>query len=160
THGHRLQENPMAKRKPGKRASDAEQLLPALRSVRRGELSGHLATDQTGVAAKIAQAFNDVVDLMDRSTKEDERISRVVGKEGRSNERASLPGASGVWAARIDAVNTLVDDLVQPIEKVAQVIGAVAKGDLSQRIPLETDGTPLKGEFLSIARTVNTMVDQ
>src|SRR5207249_2393833 len=43
---------------------------------------------------------------------------------------------------------------------VARVIGAVAKGDLSQRIPLENEGTPLKGEFLRIGKTVNTMVDQ
>src|SRR5205814_1313605 len=43
---------------------------------------------------------------------------------------------------------------------VARVIGAVAKGDLSQRISLENDGTPLKGEFLRIGKTVNKMVDQ
>src|SRR5207248_917029 len=38
--------------------------------------------------------------------------------------------------------------------------GAVAKGDLSQRIALEIDGRPLKGEFLRSGKTVNTMVDQ
>ncbi len=50
--------------------------------------------------------------------------------------------------------------MVQPTEEVARVIGAVAKGDLSPRIPLEHEGTPLKGEFLRIGTTVNTMVDQ
>src|SRR5204863_1088914 len=71
------------------------------------------------------------------------------------------PGpAVGAWAARIDSINTLIGDLVQPTEEVARVIGAVAKGDLSQRIPLESEGTPLKGEFLRISKTVNTMVDQ
>ena len=40
------------------------------------------------------------------------------------------------------------------------MIGAVAKGDLSQTMALEIDGRPLKGEFLRIGRTVNTMVDQ
>src|SRR5207302_4621536 len=29
-----------------------------------------------------------------------------------------------------------------------------------QRIPLENEGTPLKGEFLRIGKTVNAMVDQ
>src|SRR5439155_435780 len=49
---------------------------------------------------------------------------------------------------------------VQPTAEVARVIGAVAKGDLSQRMALESEGRPLEGEFLRIGRTVNTMVDQ
>ncbi len=49
---------------------------------------------------------------------------------------------------------------MKPTEEVARVIGAVATGDLTQRIPLERDGTPLKGEFLRIGTTVNAMVDQ
>src|SRR5439155_1743078 len=70
------------------------------------------------------------------------------------------PGAAGAWAGRRRGGNTQRGELVITIAKGADGIGAVAKGDLSQRVPLETDGTPLKGEFLSIGRTVNTMVDQ
>ena len=40
------------------------------------------------------------------------------------------------------------------------MIGAVAKGDLSQTMALEVDGRSLKGEFLHTARVVNTMVAQ
>ncbi len=40
------------------------------------------------------------------------------------------------------------------------MIEAVAEGDLSQHMALEIDGRPLRGEFLRIGRTVNTMVDQ
>ena len=50
--------------------------------------------------------------------------------------------------------------LVQPSTEVARVIGAVAKGDLSQTMALEVDGRSLKGEFLRTARVVNTMVEQ
>src|SRR5204863_127429 len=64
------------------------------------------------------------------------------------------------WAVRIDAVNALIADLVRPTEEVARVIGAVARGDLSQRVSLENEGAPLKGEFLRTGKTVNTMVDQ
>src|SRR5207244_2781599 len=53
-----------------------------------------------------------------------------------------------------------IGDLVQPSTEVARVIGAVAKGDLSQTMALEVDGRPLKGESLRTARVVNTMVDQ
>src|SRR5581483_10897005 len=53
-----------------------------------------------------------------------------------------------------------IADLVQPTAEAARVIGSVAKGDLSQKMPLEIDGRPLKGAFLQIAHTINTMVDQ
>jgi HAMP domain-containing protein/signal transduction histidine kinase/ActR/RegA family two-component response regulator len=43
---------------------------------------------------------------------------------------------------------------------MARVIGAVAKGDLSQTMATEIEGRPLKGEFLHTAKTVNAMVGQ
>src|SRR5207244_1609594 len=43
---------------------------------------------------------------------------------------------------------------------MARVIGAVAKGDLSQAMALDLDGRSLEGEFLRAAKTVNRMVDQ
>ena len=36
----------------------------------------------------------------------------------------------------------------------------MARGDLSQNMPLEVGGQPLEGEFLRTSRIVNTMVDQ
>src|SRR3989442_1049192 len=92
--------------------------------------------------------------------KEFDRLANVVGKEGRIKQRASLSMATGSWAACIHSINTLTADLVQPTTEVARVIGAVAKGDLSQTMALEIDGRPLTGEFLRTAKIVNTMVDQ
>src|SRR5713226_7423440 len=136
---------------------DSRQLLAALRAVKKGDFSVRLPADDTGVEAALAEAFNDVVDLLEDSTRELQRISKVVGKEGKIKQRASLAGAAGGWAVRMESVNSLIADLVRPTEEVARVIGAVAQGDLSQRIPLESEGTPLKGEFLRISKTVNTM---
>src|SRR5207248_512807 len=99
-------------------------------------------------------------ELLDTSTAEIDRISEVVGKEGKITHRASVPGASGGWAVRIDAVNGLIADLVRPTAEVSRVIGGVARGDLSQRMELELDGRPLEGEFLRLGKTVNTMVEQ
>ena len=58
------------------------------------------------------------------------------------------------------AVNSLIDDLGRPTTEIARVIVAVAEGDLSQHMANEIEGRPLRGEFLPIGRTVNTMVDQ
>src|SRR5207237_331537 len=108
----------------------------------------------------ICGVLNNVSELFEASTNELERVNRVVGKEGKITQRAVLAGVSGGWAARFDVVNGLISDLVQPTAEVARVIGAVAKGDLSQRMALESEGRPVGGEFLRIGRTGNTMVDQ
>jgi hypothetical protein len=43
---------------------------------------------------------------------------------------------------------------------MARVIGAVANGDLSQKMDMEVEGRPLESQFLRTAKTVNTLVDQ
>src|SRR2546428_4627146 len=92
--------------------------------------------------------------------KELERNGGVVGKARSVRQRASLPGAAGQWAAQVEALNTLVSDLTQPTTEVGRVIGAVAKGDLTQTMALEIEGRPLTGEFQRTAKSVNTMVEQ
>src|SRR5205814_886063 len=67
---------------------------------------------------------------------------------------------AGSWSTALESVNGLVDDLQRPTTEVARVIVAVAEGDLSQKMALNIDGQPLKGEFARIGTTVNTMVDQ
>src|SRR5205814_1805704 len=88
------------------------------------------------------------------------RVERVVGREGRMNERASLGETSGGWAESMGAINALIGDLVQPTTEVARVISAVAAGDFTQKMALQIEGQPVKGEFLRIGTTVNSMVDQ
>jgi HAMP domain-containing protein/signal transduction histidine kinase/ActR/RegA family two-component response regulator len=75
-------------------------------------------------------------------------------------ERASVGPAKGSWATSVNSVNQLIGDLVAPTNEVARVITAVAKGDLSQKMILEIEGRPVRGEFLRIGTTVNSMVDQ
>ncbi len=101
-----------------------------------------------------------IVELNQRLAAEIERLSSVVGKEGKISQRAAIGEVSGAWATEIGSINALIGNLVHPISETSRVIGAVAKGDLSQNMALEIEGRALEGEFLRTARTVNTMVDQ
>ncbi len=139
---------------------DSKQLLAALTAFKRGDFSAQLPDDWTGIAGKVADTFNDVIRLNERLTQELARIGRVVGKEGRIRQRASLGEASGSWADAMRSVNNLIGDLVHPTSEMARVIGCVAKGDLSQTIATEIEGQALEGEFLRTAKIVNTMVRQ
>ncbi len=127
---------------------------------KRGDFSARLPEDWTGVAGKIADTFNDVIRTNQRMTQELERIVRVVGKEGRITQRASLSDVSESWGDAIGCINILIEDLLRPTSEMARVIGAVAKGNLSETVATEIEGRPLKGEFLRTAKTVNAMVEQ
>jgi HAMP domain-containing protein len=139
---------------------DQRQLLAALRAVRKGDFRARLPLGLTGIAGEIAETFNDIVELNARTARELRRISTVVGRDGRIGQRASLGEVSGAWAGYVENVNLLIDDLTKPPAEVNRVLHAVARGDLSQRMSLEIDGRPLKGEFLRSSKIVNTMVDQ
>jgi len=139
---------------------DATQLLAALMAFKRGDFSARLPEDWTGVPGKIGDTFNAVIETNQRTTRELERIVHAVGKEGRISQRASIGEVSGSWADAIQCINVLIGDLVRPTSEMARVIGAVAKGDLSETMATEIEGRPLKGEFLHTAKTVNAMVGQ
>src|SRR2546427_4661354 len=139
---------------------DTQQLLAAFLAFKRGDFSARLPDDWTGVAGKIADTFNDVIAINQRMTRELERIGRVVGKEGRITQRASLGDVFHSWDEAIGSVNDLIANLVRPTSEMARVIGAVAKGDLSKTMATEVEGHGLEGEFLHTAKIVNTMVDQ
>ncbi|HVE50799.1 MAG TPA: HAMP domain-containing protein [Casimicrobiaceae bacterium] len=135
-------------------------ILGALTALKRGDATVRLPAEWGGVAGRVADAFNDVVEHNQRMADELSRLSQVVGKQGKLGKRGSLGDVSGFWRESIGNVNQLIDDLVHPTSETARVIGAVAQGDLSQKMALEVDGDPLQGQFLHTAKTVNKMVDQ
>ena len=139
---------------------DRRQLVAALRGLRRGDFGVRLPDDLPGIDAEIATLFNEVAGLSEQMTEEFERLSRVVGKEGKINQRGRVKNATGGWESAIHSVNELIEDMVQPTAEVARVIGAVAQGDLSQHMTVAIEGRSLKGEFLRIGKVVNTMVEQ
>ncbi|WP_218830563.1 response regulator [Rubrivirga marina] len=138
----------------------ARDLLAVLSAVQRGDFSVRLLVEQGGAVGRVADTLNAIIAQNEEMAAELVRVRDEVGKKGRLAERAALPGASGEWRSMVGCVNELIVDLGQPVAEVERVIGAVAKGDLSQQVDLESEGRPIRGEFLRTAKMVNTMVDQ
>jgi HAMP domain-containing protein/CheY-like chemotaxis protein/signal transduction histidine kinase len=139
---------------------DLAVLLMTLRSMRDGDFSARLPTTWTGLEGKVADTFNEIVSANQQMANELKRIGQVVGKEGRTRERARFRQASGSWGEMEGFVNTLAEDLLRPTTEVTRAIGAVAQGNLAQTVRLDVDGRPLEGEFLRSAKIVNTMIQQ
>ncbi|MDP2975986.1 MAG: GAF domain-containing protein, partial [Anaerolineales bacterium] len=139
---------------------DPKLLLSVLTAVKKGDFSARMPLDWTGIDGKIADTLNDIIALNDKTSLGIDRISKVVGKEGKLATRIPLGSVGGAWARQIESVNALISDLVWPSTEMARVIGAVAKGDMIQKMDVEVDGKPIQGEFMRTAKIVNTMVDQ
>ncbi|HVE13656.1 MAG TPA: hypothetical protein VNI01_09700, partial [Elusimicrobiota bacterium] len=102
---------------------EAGELLRVLKTVRKGSFSARMRLEGQGLPGEVAETLNDIIEMNERMALELERISRVVGKEGKLAQRASLGAVSGSWATSMDSVNSLIGDLVQPTTEVARVIG-------------------------------------
>jgi signal transduction histidine kinase/HAMP domain-containing protein/ActR/RegA family two-component response regulator len=134
---------------------DESVLLAVLSDVKAGDFSVRMPLDWTGVPGKIADRLNDVIAANQALGNELARVSRAVGKEGRLSARIAPRGSDPVWSESIESVNGLIEDLVRPTSEMQRVIGAVAGGDLSQKITGD-----VHGDVLDLKNTINAMVDQ
>src|SRR5256885_7123363 len=109
-----------ASARTGHHGFESRRLLQALLAARNGDFSARLPSHLTGVEGKIADAFNDIMVTNETMTRELDRVSRVVGKEGRIGQRASFSSCGGAWRRMEDSLNALVSDLVWPISEITR----------------------------------------
>ena len=136
-------------------ALDSELLLSVLSQVKAGDFTARMPLHLTGLEGKVADSLNDIIGANQALGDELERVSRLVGKEGKLSQRVSFKGTNEVWGGCIESVNNLIDDLVRPSNEMQRVIGAVADGDLSKKVSVD-----VQGEMLELKNTINGMVDQ
>ncbi len=79
---------------------------------------------------------------------------RIDGGQG-ARENGHYGGLAGQIAEAVNLVAAANQHVIQQIERA---VAAVARGDLTQRIPLDVDGRPLRGDFLQMATMVNTLI--
>ena len=134
---------------------DTEVLLGVLSDVKAGDFTARMPVHWTGEGGKVADWLNEIIGANQALGTELERVSRVVGKEGKLSQRVSFKGTDQVWGSCIESVNSLIEDLVRPSNEMQRVIGAVADGDLSKKVSAD-----VQGEMLELKNTINGMVDQ
>ena len=83
------------------------------------------------------------------------RVVREMGTEGKLGGQAGVEGLSGTWKDLVDDVNLLAGNLTDQVRNIALVSTAIANGDLSQKITVET-----RGEILELKNAINATVDQ
>ena len=129
-------------------------------AVAQGDLGKSMALELEGRPLegeflRTAKTINKMVDQLGNFSAEVTRVAREVGTEGKLGGQAKVKGVAGTWKDLTDSVNSMAGNLTAQVRNIADVTTAVAKGDLSKKIEVD-----VKGEFLTVKSTINTMVDQ
>jgi signal transduction histidine kinase/HAMP domain-containing protein len=125
-------------------------------AVAGGDLSKKITADVEGDVLDLKNTINAMVDQLNLFVSEVTRVIREVGTEGKLGQAAAVTiEVGGVWKDLTDNVNVMAGNLTGQVRDIAEVTTAVANGDLSKKISAD-----VKGEFLELKNTVNSMVDQ
>jgi len=143
------------------RYSDADlaPLLKALAAVRDGKIQAEVDVPGEGAVAEAAALLEEIRDNGEQLTSGLSRVRREIGREGQLRGRIAPGTLKGSWALAVEDANAIVDKLSDLATGMYQVVEAVAKGDLNQRVELRVGGRPMRGELLRMAKSVNSMVD-
>src|SRR5262245_42430901 len=129
-------------------------------AVAQGDLSKSMALELDGRPLegeflRTSKTINKMVDQLSNFSAEVTRVASEEGNEGKLSGQAKVKGVAGTRKDLTDSVSSMAGNLTAQVRNIADVTTAVAKGDLSKKIEVD-----VKGEFLTVKSTINTMVDQ
>ena len=124
-------------------------------AVANGDLSRKITVDARGEILELKNTVNLMVDQLNGLASEVTRVTREVGTQGKLGGQADVKGVAGVWKELVDNINFMSANFTDRARNIAEVITAVANGDLSKKITVE-----VQGELLDQKETINLMVDQ
>src|SRR5262249_53742546 len=119
-------------------------------AIAKGDLSKKIAVDVKGEIVELTNTVNTHVEQLNSFASEVTRVAREVGTEGKLGGQAQVPGVAGTWKDLTDNVNMMASNLTGQVRGIADVVTAVAQGNLRRKLTLEA-----KGEIASLADTIN-----
>src|SRR5262245_26597922 len=138
----------------GNLTSQVRNIADVTKAIAKGDLSKKISVDVKGEILELKNTVNTMVDQLSSFAAEVTRVAREVGTEGKLGGQAMVPGVSGTWKDLTDNVNSMASNLTSQVRGIAQVVTAVANGDLRRKLTLEA-----KGEIAALADTINGMSD-
>src|SRR5204863_193214 len=124
-------------------------------AVASGDLTKKITVDAKGEVLELKNTINTMVDQLGTFASEVTRVAREVGTEGKLGGQAVVRGVAGTWKELTDSVNLMAGNLTAQVRSIADVVTAVAEGDLTRKLVVEA-----KGEIAELAGTMNEMMDQ
>src|SRR5690606_29902335 len=123
-------------------------------AVAKGDLSKKITVDVKGEILELKSTINVMVDQLNAFASEVTRVAKEVGTEGKLGGQARVEGVAGTWKDLTDNVNSMAANLTGQVRGIADVVTAVARGDLTRKLTVEA-----KGEVASRPETINGMIE-
>ncbi|WP_247197037.1 HAMP domain-containing protein [Streptomyces sp. GESEQ-35] len=133
--------------------SQVRNIAQVTTAVANGDLSKKIDVDARGEILELKTAINTMVDTLSSFSSEVTRVAREVGSEGQLGGQARVEGVYGTWKRLTTNVNELASNLTTQVRAIAEVASAVAQGDMSRSITVET-----QGEVAELKDNINLMV--
>jgi methyl-accepting chemotaxis protein len=126
-------------------------------TVPRRKANGHGANGGNGVA--IAALVDQTISQHLSVTDETKRLHAAI-LQGRLSERAQVELFSGEDRATLEAMNGVIEALVEPVAVTSNYIERISKGDIPEKITDNYNGdfNTIKGNLNACIDAVNTMV--
>ncbi|MGE3632732.1 MAG: HAMP domain-containing protein, partial [Sandaracinaceae bacterium] len=124
-------------------------------AIAAGDLSKKITVEVQGEILELKNTINTMVDQLSSFAAEVTRVAREVGTEGVLGGQAEVAGVSGVWRELTENVNGMATNLTDQVRNIAEVVTAVAEGDLGRKITVDA-----QGEILALKNTINSTVDK
>ena len=103
-------------------------------AVASGDLSKKITVDVKGEILELKNTINTMVDQLNSFAVEVTRVAREVGTEGKLGGQARVEGVAGTWKDLTDNVNLMATNLTNQVRGIADVVTAVAQGDLKRKL--------------------------
>ncbi|MFE6359721.1 HAMP domain-containing protein [Streptomyces sp. NPDC057806] len=133
--------------------SQVRNIAQVATAVAQGDLSKKIDVDARGEILELKTTINTMVDTLSSFSSEVTRVAREVGSEGQLGGQARVEGVYGTWKRLTTNVNELALNLTTQVRAIAEVASAVAQGDMSRSITVET-----RGEVAELKDNINLMV--
>ncbi|WP_371656948.1 MULTISPECIES: HAMP domain-containing protein [unclassified Streptomyces] len=133
--------------------SQVRNIAQVATAVAQGDLSKKIDVDARGEILELKTTINTMVDTLSSFSSEVTRVAREVGSEGQLGGQARVEGVYGTWKRLTTNVNELALNLTTQVRAIAEVASAVAQGDMSRSITVET-----RGEVTDLKDNINLMV--
>ena len=124
-------------------------------AIANGDLSKEITVEAKGEILGLKNTINKMVGQLSSFADEVTRVAREVGTEGVLGGQAQVRGVSGTWRELTENVNSMANNLTDQVRNVAEVVTAIAEGDLSHKITVDA-----RGEILALKNTINSTVDK
>ena len=108
----------------------------------------------------VYRKYNMLITHLNKIHNEVKRIEKLIIEGGKVNSRIDTFSFNGKWFDYVSSLNCILYALSTPFDEVSDVVNNIAKGNLTKKMSSNINGFEVKGEFLRLAMTINTMIDQ